>query len=72
MWTTSSARLETPDPSLGASSRTGTKGWFNDGFMKLGRYSVSLQRRLEKHSVGSNTQFFGNAALNVKLLSKAQ
>lgn len=46
-------------------------GWFNDGFMKLGRYSVNLQRRLEKHSVGSNTQFFGNAALNVRLLSKA-
>lgn len=50
-------------------SGSGT-GWFNDGFMKLGRYSVSLQRRLETHSVGSNTQFYGNAALNVKLLAE--
>ena len=46
---------------------TGT-GWFNDGLMKLGRYNVALQRRLETHSVGQNTQFYGNAALNVKLL----
>jgi hypothetical protein len=38
--------------------------------MKLGRYSVGLQRRIDKHRVGSNTQFFGNAALNVRLLSK--
>jgi hypothetical protein len=45
-------------------------GWFNDGFMKLGRYDVNLQRRLEKHSVGNNTQFYGNGALNVKLLSR--
>ncbi|RKH38428.1 hypothetical protein [Corallococcus sicarius] len=46
---------------------TGT-GWFNDGLMKLGRYNIALQRRLETHSVGQNTQFYGNAALNVKLL----
>ncbi|MFL5343720.1 MAG: hypothetical protein ACJ8AT_02955 [Hyalangium sp.] len=45
-------------------------GWFNDGFMKLGRYSVHLQRRLETHMVGRNTQFYGNAALNVWLLSE--
>ncbi|WP_239014127.1 hypothetical protein [Archangium violaceum] len=45
-------------------------GWFNDGFMKLGRYDPHLQRRLEKHSVGNNTQFYGNAALNVRLLSE--
>jgi hypothetical protein len=44
-------------------------GWFNDGFMKLGRYDVGLQRRLERHPVGNNTQFYGNAALNVRLLS---
>lgn len=46
-------------------------GWFNDGFMKLGRYDARLQSRLETHRVGHNTQFFGNAALNVRLLSEA-
>ncbi|WPB81611.1 hypothetical protein KYC5002_21140 [Archangium violaceum] len=46
-------------------------GWFNDGLMKLGRYDVNLQRRLETHAVGSNTQYYGNAALNVRLLSEA-
>ncbi|WP_224247832.1 hypothetical protein [Hyalangium gracile] len=45
-------------------------GWFNDGFMKLGRYNVELQRRLETHLVGQNTQFYGNAALNVRILSE--
>ncbi len=44
-------------------------GWFNDGFMKLGRYSIPLQRRLETHLIGQNTQYYGNAALNVRLLS---
>jgi hypothetical protein len=46
-------------------------GWFNDGLMKLGRYNAALQRRLETHSVGRNTRFYGNAALNVRLLSEA-
>jgi hypothetical protein len=46
-------------------------GWFNDGFMKLGRYNATLQRRLETHSVGNNTQFYGNGALNARLLSQA-
>ena len=46
-------------------------GWFNDGLMKLGRYSPALQKRLETHTVGNNTQFFGNGALNVKLLPLA-
>jgi hypothetical protein len=45
-------------------------GWFNDGFMKLGRYDANLQRRLETHLVGWNTQYFGNAALNVWWLSE--
>ncbi|EPX55625.1 hypothetical protein D187_009236 [Cystobacter fuscus DSM 2262] len=45
-------------------------GWFNDGFMKLGRYDAALQLRLETHLVGWNTQYFGNAALNVRLLSE--
>jgi hypothetical protein len=51
-------------------SGSGT-GWFNDGLMKLGRYDTNLQKRLETHSVGNNTQFFGNGALNVRLLSEA-
>jgi hypothetical protein len=45
-------------------------GWFNDGFMKLGRYDAKLQCRLEAHSVGRNTQYYGNAALNVRLFSE--
>ncbi|RKH68399.1 hypothetical protein [Corallococcus llansteffanensis] len=45
-------------------------GWFNDGLMKLGRYDISLQRRLEAHTVGRNSQFFANGALNVRLLSE--
>ncbi len=48
---------------------TGTgNGWFNDGFVKLGRYDANLQRRLEAHTVGRNTQFFGNGALNARFL----
>lgn len=51
-------------------SSTGT-GWFNDGFIKLGRYDANLQRRFETLNVGNNTQFYGNAALNVRKLSEA-
>jgi hypothetical protein len=51
-------------------SGSGT-GWFNDGLMKLGRYDANLQKRLETHTVGNNTQYFGNGALNVRLLSEA-
>ena len=47
-------------------------GWFNDGLMKLGRYDIGLQRRLETHLVGRNSQFFANGALNVRLLSQRQ
>lgn len=43
-------------------------GWFNDGFIKLARYSNPLQKRLETHNVGQGTQFFGNCALNVRLM----
>lgn len=43
-------------------------GWFNDGFVKLGRYNAALQQRLEAHTVGQNTQYYGNGALNAKLL----
>ncbi|QSQ25844.1 hypothetical protein JY651_13320 [Pyxidicoccus parkwayensis] len=45
-------------------------GWFNDGLMKLGRYDVGLQRRLEQHHVGENGQFYGNGALNARILSE--
>jgi hypothetical protein len=45
-------------------------GWFNDGMMKLGRYDVELQRRLENHMAGQNSQFYANGALNVRLLSE--
>ncbi|MCY1023595.1 hypothetical protein [Pyxidicoccus sp. MSG2] len=47
-------------------------GWFNDGLMKLGRYDIGLQRRLEQHRVGQNIQFFANGALNVRILSEHQ
>ncbi|RKI35343.1 hypothetical protein D7Y27_32160 [Corallococcus sp. AB004] len=43
-------------------------GWFNDGLVKLGRYNAALQQRLETHTVGQNTQYYGNGALNAKLL----
>lgn len=43
-------------------------GWFSDGLIKLGRYSGQLQKRLESHNKGRSTQFFGNLALNRKLL----
>lgn len=46
-------------------------GWFSDGFMKLGRYDANLQRRLENHTVGRTVQFYGNGALNARLLSEA-
>ncbi|MFL5350086.1 MAG: hypothetical protein ACJ8AT_35360 [Hyalangium sp.] len=43
-------------------------GWFNDGLVKLGRYDANLQRRLETHTVGQNTQLYGNGALNARIL----
>jgi hypothetical protein len=44
-------------------------GWFNDGFVKLGRYDAALQRRLENHTIGQNTQLYGNGALNARILT---
>ncbi len=44
-------------------------GWFNDGFCKLGRYDVAVQKRLESHPVGQGMQLYGNAALNAKILN---
>jgi hypothetical protein len=46
-------------------------GWFTDGFIKLGRYDVNLQRRIEAHGVGRTIQLYGNGALNARLLSEA-
>jgi hypothetical protein len=44
-------------------------GWWNDGFMRLGRYDATIQLRLETHRVGRNIQFYGNGALNARILS---
>jgi hypothetical protein len=44
-------------------------GWFNDGFCKLGRYDVTIQKRLQAHTVGRNMQLYGNGALNAKILN---
>jgi hypothetical protein len=49
---------------------TGTDtGWFTDGWMKLGRYDVAIQQRLETanaaHEIAGS---HGNGALNAKLL----
>jgi len=43
-------------------------GWFTDGFIKLGRFDAILQQRIEKHTIGRNIQYFGNGALNAKIL----
>ncbi|MEU8812977.1 hypothetical protein [Actinoplanes sp. NPDC048796] len=42
-------------------------GWLADGFVKLGRSSPSVQRRLEDHQV-VNDQFAANMALNARIL----
>ncbi len=42
-------------------------GWFSDGFVKLGRYDPSVQRRLQDHEV-VNDQFAANMALNARIL----
>ena len=44
-------------------------GWFIDGWMKLGRYNVALQKRLETHTVARSD---GNGALNAKMLGAPQ
>jgi len=43
-------------------------GWFSDGFVKLGRFDATVQKRLETHQV-VNGQFAANMALNSKMLS---
>jgi Secretion system C-terminal sorting domain len=44
-------------------------GWFNDGFIKLGRYDTLLQKRIQNHTVGPGTQLYGNGALNACILA---
>lgn len=44
-------------------------GWYSDGWIKLGRYDANLQRRIEAHTVGRTIQFYGNGALNARILS---
>ena len=43
-------------------------GWFSDGWIKLGRYDTSLQKRIEDHNRGRTVQFFGNGALNASII----
>jgi len=50
---------------------SGASGWINDGWCKLGRYSVELQKRLETYQRARNCQLWGNCALNAKLLLSA-
>ena len=44
-------------------------GWLNDGFCKLGRYSSTIQKKLETYTIGRNMQLYGNGALNAKILN---
>ena len=43
-------------------------GWFNDGFIKLGRYDAGLQARLESDAIARNMQHYGALAHNAKIL----
>lgn len=45
-------------------------GWFNDGWVDLGRFDASLEKRLETHDVGQGTQFFASLALNAHLMGR--
>jgi hypothetical protein len=48
---------------------TGTgDGWLNNGWVKLGRYDVATQQRMEIHPLYRNTTFLGNGALNAAFL----
>jgi hypothetical protein len=43
-------------------------GWFSEGFVKLGRYNIEVQRRMENHTIGRGVQLYGNGALNARRL----
>ncbi len=47
---------------------SGSGGWINDGFVKLGRFSAALQQRLESYQRAQTCQLWGNCALNARLL----
>ena len=47
---------------------SGSGGWINDGWCKLGRYNVTLQKRLETYERSQTCQLWGNCALNARLL----
>lgn len=52
-------------------------GWVTDGFMKLGRYDRQIQLRLQEYegavsdNGGGLIQFYGNGALNARILDKS-
>jgi hypothetical protein len=50
-------------------SGTGT-GWLADGFVKLGRYSVTAQQRLEQHAVRGQAQYMASMAVNARRLTQ--
>ena len=46
-------------------------GWISDGFNKLGRYSSSLQLKIQAHTVATGMQFQGAGALNRYILGRS-
>ena len=44
-------------------------GWFTDGYIKLGRYDTTIQKRVENATIGLGFQHYGNGALNAKILN---
>ena len=51
-------------------SGSGT-GWLADGLVKLGRYSVGAQRRLETHQTQGQLQYMASMAVNARRLTEA-
>lgn len=47
-------------------------GWWNEGWVKLGRYCPSLQKQMETHAVGRGIQLYANGALNMKIIKDSQ
>jgi len=50
-------------------SGSGT-GWLADGLVKLGRYSVAAQQRLETHQTQGQLQYMASMAVNAKRLTE--
>jgi len=53
---------------IGPSNTDTDSGNYSDGFIKLGRYSRALQKKLESYTVSPGSQTYGNLALNAKIL----